>query len=72
MLTGAGALHGDNVFSHASLLLDCEVFAMAARFGEGIEIRDEDIALDMIVDVGPGGPLPRPRPHAREHAVDLA
>ena len=55
MLTGAGALHGDNVFSHASLLLDCEVFAMAARFGEGIEIRDEDIALDMIVDVGPGG-----------------
>jgi trimethylamine--corrinoid protein Co-methyltransferase len=55
MLTGAGALHGDNVFSHASLLLDCEVFAMAARFGEGIAIRDEDIALDMIVDVGPGG-----------------
>jgi trimethylamine--corrinoid protein Co-methyltransferase len=55
MLTGAGALHGDNVFSHASLLLDCEVFAMAARFGEGISVRDEDIAVDLIVDVGPGG-----------------
>jgi trimethylamine--corrinoid protein Co-methyltransferase len=55
MLTGAGALHGDNVFSHASLLLDCEVFSMAAGFGRGIDIRDEDIAQDMIVDVGPGG-----------------
>jgi trimethylamine--corrinoid protein Co-methyltransferase len=55
MLTGAGALHGDNVFSHASLLLDCEVFSMAIGFGQGIDIRDEDIAADMIVDVGPGG-----------------
>ncbi|HEX6843583.1 MAG TPA: trimethylamine methyltransferase family protein [Actinomycetota bacterium] len=55
LLSGAGGLHGNNVFSHASLLLDCEVFDMAARWAEGLRITDDDIAVDVIEAVGPGG-----------------
>lgn len=55
MLSGAGAVHGNNVFSHAALLLDCEVFEIAARWAAGLDVRDEDVALDVIEAVGPGG-----------------
>jgi trimethylamine--corrinoid protein Co-methyltransferase len=55
MLSGAGSVHGNNVFSHAALLLDCEVFDMAARWAGGLTITDEDVALDVIEAVGPGG-----------------
>jgi trimethylamine---corrinoid protein Co-methyltransferase len=55
MLSGAGGLHGNNVFSHAALLLDCEVFEMAARWARGLDVSDEDVALDVIEAVGPGG-----------------
>jgi trimethylamine--corrinoid protein Co-methyltransferase len=55
MLSGAGSVHGNNVFSHAALLLDCEVFEMAARWAGGLTIADEDVALDVIEAVGPGG-----------------
>jgi trimethylamine--corrinoid protein Co-methyltransferase len=55
LLSGAGGLHGNNVFSHATLLLDCEVFDMAARWAAGLRVTEEDIALDVIEAVGPGG-----------------
>lgn len=55
MLSGAGGVHGNSVFSHAALLLDCEVFDVAARWAGGLEISDELVALDVIEAVGPGG-----------------
>jgi trimethylamine--corrinoid protein Co-methyltransferase len=70
MLSGAGGLHGNNVFSHAALLLDCEVFEMAARWAEGIRVTEEDIALEVIEAVGPAGQfLDQPHTLERMRAV---
>ena len=36
-------------------VIDAEALAMFARFLEGFPINDDELALDMIAEVGPGG-----------------
>jgi trimethylamine--corrinoid protein Co-methyltransferase len=55
MLTGVGSLDGDNVFSAVEMLLDAEIFDIALDWANGYRISEEDIALDVILEVGPGG-----------------
>jgi trimethylamine--corrinoid protein Co-methyltransferase len=55
MLTGVGSLDGDNVFSAVEMLLDAEIYDIALDWANGFRISEEDIALDVILEVGPGG-----------------
>ncbi len=55
MLTGIGSLDGDNVYSHIEMVLDAEIYDIACRWVEGFKVRDEDIPVDTIVEVGPTG-----------------
>lgn len=55
LITGAGSLDDDVVYSLTELVLDCEIFEMLVRFAEGWRIDDDAIALETIEAVGPGG-----------------
>jgi trimethylamine--corrinoid protein Co-methyltransferase len=55
MLCGAGLLYGARVFSIAELLLDAEVFSLVRSMTDGVPDADEDLALEVIEEVGPGG-----------------
>jgi trimethylamine--corrinoid protein Co-methyltransferase len=55
MLTGIGSLDGDNVYSHIEMVLDAEIYDIACKWVEGFQVRDEDIPVDTIVEVGPTG-----------------
>jgi len=55
MLCGAGLLYGARVYSIVELLLDTEVFSLVRSMTEGVADADEDLALEVIEDVGPGG-----------------
>ncbi len=55
MLTRIGSLDGDNVYSHIEMLLDAEIYDIACDWVEGFKVRDEDIPIDTIVEVGPTG-----------------
>jgi trimethylamine--corrinoid protein Co-methyltransferase len=70
MLNGAGALQGSTVFSPAELLLDCEIFDIATRWAEGYSFDDEHLAVDTIVEVGPGGHF-LDSPHTLAHMREI-
>jgi len=53
LCSGAGGLYASNVFSPAQLLLDCELFGVAARWAEGYGFDDARIGLDVVDRVGP-------------------
>jgi trimethylamine:corrinoid methyltransferase-like protein len=55
MLLGAGLLHGSRIWSYAQMMLDCEIFSIVHKVMQGIVIDDENLALDVIRSVGPGG-----------------
>jgi len=55
MLLGAGLLYGSRVWSYEQLLLDCELFDIIARVVAGIPVDEENLALETIRAVGPGG-----------------
>ncbi len=55
MLCGAGLLYGARVYSIVELLLDAEIFGLVRAMTGGVEVSDEDLALEVIDEVGPGG-----------------
>jgi trimethylamine--corrinoid protein Co-methyltransferase len=55
MLCGAGLLYGARVYSIVELLLDAEVFSLVRSMTDGVPDADEDLALEVIEEVGPGG-----------------
>jgi trimethylamine---corrinoid protein Co-methyltransferase len=55
MLLGAGFLHGSRIWSYAEMLMDCEIFSIVHKMMQGIVVDDENLALDVIHAVGPGG-----------------
>lgn len=55
MLGGAGLLYGARVYSIAQLVLDAELFDLVCRVAGGVAVTDEDLALEVIEEVGPGG-----------------
>jgi trimethylamine--corrinoid protein Co-methyltransferase len=52
MVSGAGMLAFENCQSPEKLVLDAEMIAMTKHFLNGIQIRDEPIAADLIREVG--------------------
>lgn len=55
MLLGAGLLHGSRILSYEMLLLDAEIWSILCSTFEGIVVDEENLALDVIRAVGPGG-----------------
>jgi len=55
MLLGAGFLHGSRIWSYAEMLMDCEIFTIIHKMMQGIVVDDENLALEVINAVGPGG-----------------
>ena len=70
MLLGAGLLHGSRILSYEQLVMDCEIYSMVRRMLQGIRVSPEDLALDEIRAVGPGGTF-LPRKHTRTHMREL-
>jgi len=62
LINGAGSLYDDVVYSPVELVLDAELFEMLVRFAEGFPFAAEDVAVDTIAEVGPGGHF-LDRPH---------
>jgi trimethylamine--corrinoid protein Co-methyltransferase len=55
MLLGAGLLHGSRIFSYEQILMDCEIWDLLHATFQGIVVDEENLALDAIRQVGPGG-----------------
>jgi trimethylamine--corrinoid protein Co-methyltransferase len=55
LLCGAGLLYGARVYSIVELILDTEVFDLLRHLAAGVPSEDEDLALSVIEEVGPGG-----------------
>ena len=70
MLLGVGFLHGSRIWSYEQMLMDCEIFDIVRRMMQGIPVDDEQLALDVIREVGPGGNF-LSRKHTRRHMRDL-
>jgi trimethylamine---corrinoid protein Co-methyltransferase len=70
MLLGVGFLHGSRIWSYEQMLLDCEIFNIIHKVMEGIPIDNENLALDTIKTVGPGGNFLAQK-HTRQHMRDL-
>lgn len=52
---GAGMLDSGLIFSYAQLVIDNDIFKMVREVIKGIPVSDEDLAVDVIKAVGPGG-----------------
>ena len=70
MLCGAGLLHAAATHSSTELVLDAESFGLACRLSEGVRVSDEDLAVDLIESIGPGGHFLAER-HTATHARDI-
>lgn len=70
MLLGCGFLHGSRIWSYAQMLLDCEIYDIIHKTLKGIVVDDENLALDVIKSVGPGGNFLKHK-HTRRHMREL-
>lgn len=52
---GAGMLDSGLIFSYAQLVIDNDIFKMVRKVMQGIVVNNENIAIDTIKAVGPGG-----------------
>ncbi len=66
MLLGFGLLSGSRTWSYEQLLLDAEIFGFVRGICAGIPVGDEELALEAITAVGPGGDY-LTEPHTRRH-----
>ena len=66
MLCGAGLLYGARVYSIIELLLDAEIFSLVRSMSGGVADTDEDLAVEVIDEVGPGGHY-LAQPHTLRH-----
>jgi trimethylamine--corrinoid protein Co-methyltransferase len=55
LVSATGTLYGSRVFAFENVLLDAELWDLAATMLQGIPVTDDDLALPVIEDVGPGG-----------------
>ena len=55
MIYGAGMLDSGLIFSYAQLVIDNDIFKMIRKVMQGMHIDDENLAVDIIKSVGPGG-----------------
>lgn len=57
IIYGAGMLDLGITFDFAQFVIDNEIYTMIKHVLEGIKITDENLAVDLIKEVGPGGEL---------------
>ncbi len=55
LIYGAGMLDSGMIFSYAQLVIDNDIFKMIRKVMQGMHINDENLAVDIIKSVGPGG-----------------
>jgi trimethylamine--corrinoid protein Co-methyltransferase len=55
LIYGAGMLDSGLIFSYAQLVIDNDIFKMIRKVMRGMHIDDENLAVDIIKSVGPGG-----------------
>lgn len=55
MIYGLGMLEGGLTWDYAQLLMQCEMARMILHTVKGIPVSDEEMALDVVKSVGPGG-----------------
>jgi trimethylamine--corrinoid protein Co-methyltransferase len=55
MLNMGGLLDALKVFDFAKAVIDDEIALMLKRVKRGFEFNEENLALDVIADIGPGG-----------------
>ncbi len=55
MLSGAGLLHGARVFALEEMVLDAEIFGLLRHLAGGLAVSPDDLAVDVIDEVGPTG-----------------
>lgn len=66
LIAATGTVYGSRVFAFENVLLDAELFDLVARTLEGFSVTEEDLAVDVIEKVGPGGHF-LAEPHTRRH-----
>ncbi len=66
MLCACGTLYGARVFSLEQMLLDAELLDIVIAQLDGFPVTEEHLALEVIVEVGPGGHY-LAHPHTLEH-----
>ncbi len=57
LIYGAGMLDLGITFDFAQLVIDNEIYTMIKRVIAGIKITDENLAVDLIKEIGPGGEM---------------
>ena len=55
LIYGAGMLDSGLIFSYAQLVIDNDIFKMIRKMMQGMPVDDENLAVDIIKSVGPGG-----------------
>jgi len=55
LIYGAGMLDSGLIFSYAQLVIDNDIFKMIRKMMQGVLVDDENLAVDIIKSVGPGG-----------------
>ena len=55
MVVGMGMARASTFLDPAQIILDDEIYHTCRRVVEGIDLGPDDLALDVIADVGPGG-----------------
>ncbi len=55
LIYGAGMLDSGLIFSYAQLVIDNDIFKMVRKVMQGMHVDDENLAVDIIQSVGPGG-----------------
>jgi trimethylamine--corrinoid protein Co-methyltransferase len=55
LIYGAGMLDSGLIFSYTQLVIDNDIFKMIRKVMQGMHVDDENLAVDIIKSVGPGG-----------------
>jgi trimethylamine--corrinoid protein Co-methyltransferase len=70
IMTGAGSLNADSIYSLQGLVLDAEIMEMAYQWVKGFEVTDESLAVETVANVGPGGHFLGEK-HTMDHMRDF-
>jgi trimethylamine--corrinoid protein Co-methyltransferase len=70
LIAATGTVYGSRVFAFENVVLDAELFDLVCHLLEGVAVSDDDLALDVIEHVGPGGHF-LAEPHTRAHMREL-
>ena len=70
MMNGCGLVDGSRTASYAHLVMESEIYGIAARVAAGIEVDSETLALETIGRVGPNGTYLAEK-HTRRHLKEI-